>query len=156
MSLFREPVKLRGVLGRDAEVPTPRTAGENSYVVLSLLLRFVTVDKPTGMRTVRDRQIPIVCSGPDFCGVRQDMKEGDYIEVAGELRLCEEDGPVVWCRDPRVMRVAGIKVRATVCPRWILRTTAIEADAAFTLLREGSRLSAFSDHAALSSRRKGH
>jgi hypothetical protein len=103
-----------GVLGRDAEVPTSETTNDESYVVLALLLKSATSDKPTGLWIVRTQQIPVVCSGPDFCGANRDMKEGDHIEVDGELRLCEEDGPVVCTREPRVMRVTGIKVRASL------------------------------------------
>lgn len=116
MSLLRKPVTLRGFLGRDVEVPAPQTDDDHACVVLSLLLRPITVDGPTGLQTSRATQFPVVCSRPDFCGVSRDMKEGDYVEAEGELRLCEEDGPVVWSRDPRVMRVGGIKVRAArVC-----------------------------------------
>ncbi len=110
MNLTRQTVTLRGYLGRDVEV-----SGE-PYVVLALLIESVISDKPTGLRVARTTQVPVVCFGPDYSGAHSHMKEGDYIEVEGELCLCEEDGPVVWSRDPHVMRVAGIKVCAThVC-----------------------------------------
>ncbi len=112
MIAFRKPVRLRGFLGRDAEVPTPVNASTHSCVVLALLIQSVTWNNHTGLQIARDLQIPVVCTGPDFCGVSSDMKEGDHIEVEGEMRLCEEDGPVVWEREPRVMRVGGIKVCA--------------------------------------------
>lgn len=107
MNLSRKPIKLRGYLGRDVEV-----SGE-PYVVLALLIESAISDEPTCLRIARTTQVPVVCSGPDYCGVNNDMKEGEHVEVMGELRLCEEDGPVVWCRDPRVMRVAGMKVCAS-------------------------------------------
>ena len=107
MNLARQTVTLRGYLGRDAEV-----SGE-SYVVLALLIESAISDKATGLRVARTTQVPVVCCAPDYSGAHSHLKEGGYIEVEGELCLCEEDGPVVWSRDPRVMRVAGIKVRAT-------------------------------------------
>lgn len=110
---FRKAVKLHGVLGRDAGVPISETISDEPYILLALLLESIPSDKPTGLRIARNLQAPVVCSGPDFCGADQDMKEGDRVEVEGELRLCEEDGPVVWSCGPRVMRVAGIKVSAS-------------------------------------------
>lgn len=107
MNLVRQTVTLRGYLGRDVEV-----SGE-PCVFLALLMESAISDKPTGLCIARTTQVPVVCLGPDYSGAHSHMKEGDYIEVEGELRLCEEDGPVVWSRDPRVMRVAGIKVHAT-------------------------------------------
>jgi hypothetical protein len=107
MNLARRTVTLRGYLGRDVEV-----SGE-PYVVLALLIESAISDKATGLHIARTTQIPVVCSTPDYSCAHSHLKEGDYIEVEGVLCLCEEDGPVVWSRDPRVMRVAGIKVRAT-------------------------------------------
>ncbi len=112
MSLPWKTVKLRGNLGRDAEVSISGTANDDC-VVLALLIESITSDKPTGLQIARTLQVPVVCSGPDFCGVHSGMKEGDSIEVEGELRLCEEDGPVVWSRKPRVMRIGGPKIRAS-------------------------------------------
>lgn len=112
MNLVGQTVILRGYLGRDAEVPT-REVSAGSCVVLALLIESATLDKPTGLRITRTMQIPVVCPGPDYCGVNSDMKEGDSLEIEGELRLCEDDGPVVWSREPRVMRIAGPKIRAT-------------------------------------------
>ena len=107
MNLARQTIKLRGYVGRDVEVSS------EPYVVLALLMESAISDNPTRLRVARTTQVPVVCCAPDYSGTHSHMKEGDYIEVEGELCLCEEDGPVVWCRDPRVMRVAGIKVRAT-------------------------------------------
>lgn len=113
MSPFRKPIKLRGTLGCDVESPAPQVFDDNACVVLSLSIESITSDKPTGLQILRTAQIPIVCCGPDFCGAHSGMKEGDSIEVCGELRLCEEDGPVVWTRQPRVTRISGPKIRAS-------------------------------------------
>jgi hypothetical protein len=103
MNLARRTVILRGYLGRDVEV-----SGE-PCVVLALLIESAISDKATGLRIARTTQVPVVCCAPDYSGAHSHLN----IEVEGELCFCEEDGPVVWSRDPRVMRVAGIKVRAT-------------------------------------------
>jgi len=107
MNLTRQPVTLRGYLGRDVEV-----SGE-PYVVLALIIESATWDEPTGLCIARTTQVPVVCSPLDDSGACSPLKESDYIEVEGELCLCEEDGPVIWSHNPRVMRVAGIKIRAT-------------------------------------------
>ena len=112
MSLFGKLMKVRGSLGRDAEAPASQTAGDEPCIVLSLLLRSITTDKPTGLQIARNLQIPVVCPAPHFCGVHDGMKEGDSVEVIGEFRRCEEDGPVVWTREPRVIRVGGLKLCA--------------------------------------------
>lgn len=107
MNLARQTVTLRGYLGRDVEV------SNEPDVVLVLLLESATLDEPTGLHIDRTTQIPGVFAAPDYSGAHIHLQEGDYIEVEGELCLCEQDGPVVSSRNPRVMRVAGIKVRAT-------------------------------------------
>lgn len=113
MSLSSMTVKLRGSLGRDAEVPTSGAVNDDSCAVLALLIESIVSDKPTGLQIARRLLIPIACPGSHFCGVNRDMKEGDSIEVEGELHRCECDGPAIWTREPRVMRIAGMKVRAT-------------------------------------------
>jgi len=107
MNLTKQPVTLRGYLDRDVEV-----SGE-PYVVLALIIESAMWDEPTSLCIARTTQVPVVCSPLDDSGTYSHLKESDYIEVEGELCLCEEDGPVIWSRTPRVMRVAGIKVRAT-------------------------------------------
>lgn len=115
MNLARRTVTLRGYLGRDVEV-----SGE-PYVVLALLIESAISDKATGLRIARTTQVPVVCSALDYSCAHSHLKEGDYIEVEGVLCLCEE---VVWSREPRVMRVAGIKVARLMYARSILRRPA--------------------------------
>jgi hypothetical protein len=157
---FRKAVTLRGALGRDAEAPTSEAISDEPCIVLALLIEFISSDKPTGLRMARTLQVPVVCSGPDFCGADQDMKERDLIEVEGELRLCEEDGPVVWSPDPRVMRVSSIKVRASHVHKIGPPAPQYGNPASRTHLSWfAERLAPLrfcSHHAASSSRRKGH
>ncbi len=96
MNLLGKRMTLRGSLGRDAKVPAAPAAADGSCVVLAVSLQSISTDKPTGLRTARNLQIPVVCPAPHFCGVHDGMKEGDTIEALGEFRRCEEDGPVVW------------------------------------------------------------
>ena len=109
MNLLGKRMKLRGSLGRDARVSASMTGTDGSCVVLAVLLQSIASDGPTGLQTVRNIQMPVVCPAPHFCGVHDGMEEGDTIEAIGEFRRCEEDGPVVWMHEPRVMRISGLK-----------------------------------------------
>jgi len=91
MDLFENSLKLRGVLGSDAEVSSTEEIDDDSYAVLTLDIESGRRKKHTDEWVVRILRLRIVCPGPDlYCAVR-DMKRGDYIQVEGEIDVFDED-----------------------------------------------------------------
>jgi hypothetical protein len=85
-TLFANTVTLRGFLGKDAEVPDSSIVTWHSYAVLTLCTGSGTWNKAANEFIPRTDMHWIICSGPYFCGLTRGMKQGDYIEVEGELR----------------------------------------------------------------------
>ena len=92
MTLFENTLKLRGFLGKDAEVPSSDGITEDAYAVLTLCVESGVWWRPANERISRTAWYRIICPGPFFCGFTRGMKQGDYVEVEGELRstLVEE------------------------------------------------------------------
>jgi hypothetical protein len=95
MVLFENTLKLRGFLGRDAEVPPSDGITEDAYAILSLATMSGTWDIATNEWKPRIDWHRIVCPGPYFCGFTRGMRRGDYLEIDGELRALEQDRTVV-------------------------------------------------------------
>jgi len=94
MTLFRNTVKLRGFLGRDAEVPTTNDVHWDSFSVLIVCVATGVWRKKTGEWISRTEWHRVICRGPFFCGLTRGMKRGDYVEVEGELRASESASEV--------------------------------------------------------------
>jgi len=95
MTLFENTLKLRGFLGKDAEVPSSDGITEDAYAVLLLATMSGTWDIATNEWTPRTDWHRIICPGPWFCGFTRGMRRGDYLEVEGELRAVEQERGVV-------------------------------------------------------------
>jgi single-stranded DNA-binding protein len=91
MQLFQNTVKLRGFLGRDAEVPTSDRITDQSFS--SLTLGTVSDIWDLGANEWRPHTDwhRIICPGPYFCGLTRGMRRGDYLEVEGELRMRQQE-----------------------------------------------------------------
>lgn len=85
-TLFQNAVTLRGFLGKDAEVPDSSIVTWHSYAILTLCTGSGIWNKAANEFIPRTDTHWIICSGPYFCGLTRGMKQGDYIEVEGELR----------------------------------------------------------------------
>jgi hypothetical protein len=112
MTLFENTVKLRGVLGKDAETPADRIE-RDSYAVLLLATVAGTWDLSTNEWSPRIDWHRILCPGPYFCSFTHGMKRGDYLEVDGELRGLEQVRTVVVAGEPHPVNRAIYLVRAT-------------------------------------------
>jgi len=92
MNIFKNSVSLRGFLACDAEVPASNHIRHDSFAVLVLGIASGTWKKQTCEWIPRTARHTVICPGPYFCGFTRGMKQGDYVEVEGELRstLIEE------------------------------------------------------------------
>jgi len=86
MTLFANTVIFRGFLGKDAEASGSSIVTWHSYAVLTLCTASGTWDKAGNESIPRTDTHWIICSGRFFCGLTHGMRQGDYIEVEGELR----------------------------------------------------------------------
>lgn len=95
MTLFENTLKLRGFLGKDAEVPSSGGITDDACAVLYLATMSGTWDITTNEWTPHITTHRIVCPGPWFCGFTRSMRRGDYVEVEGELYVDDYERPVV-------------------------------------------------------------
>ena len=94
MTSFKNSVKLRGFLGKDAETPSDHIEAD-SFAVLLLATIAGTWDIATNEWTPHTDWHRIICPGPWFCGFTRDMRRGDYLEVEGDLRALEQERGVI-------------------------------------------------------------
>src|SRR5487761_1880569 len=89
---IKNAVVLRGFLAKDADVPTSNHIQPDSYAVLTLCIESGVWNKAANKWIPQTARHTILCLGPYFCGFTRGMKQGDYVEVEGELRstLIEE------------------------------------------------------------------
>jgi hypothetical protein len=106
MTAFVNIVKLRGYLGKDAEVPSSDIVSRYSYGVLSLCIDSGSWNEVENVWTPQTVHHHLICIGPYFCGQTRGLEQGDHIEIDGELcasetgshvrvlRICRLDRPV--------------------------------------------------------------
>ena len=87
MTLFENTLKLRGFLGKDAEVPSSDGITEDAYAVLTLCVESGVWWRPANEWISRTAWYRIICPGPFFCGFTRGMKQGEYIGVDGHLLI---------------------------------------------------------------------
>ena len=92
MTLFANTVTLRGFLGSDAEAPTSNGISHESFAVLTVCIESGVWKKATNEWVPQTARHTVICPGPYFCGFTRGMKQGEYVEIVGELRrtLMEE------------------------------------------------------------------
>ena len=93
MTLFENTLKLRGFLGKDAEVPSSEGITEDAYAVLTLCLESGMWWRPANEWISRTAWYRVICTGPYFCGFTRGMKQGEYIEVEGSLFISRYSSP---------------------------------------------------------------
>jgi hypothetical protein len=87
MQLFENTLKLRGFLGVDAEVPQSDGITEEAYAVLTVCMDIGVWWRPASEWIARPGRYRVVCPGPYFCGFTRGMKQGDYVEIEGQLAI---------------------------------------------------------------------
>ncbi|HEU5400110.1 MAG TPA: hypothetical protein VFU86_02060 [Terriglobales bacterium] len=95
MTLFENTLTLRGFLGTDADVPHSDDVQHGSYAVLTLCIESGAWKKAANEWRPRTAWFRIICPGPYFCGFIRGMKQGDYVEVEGQLHVSQHDRPVI-------------------------------------------------------------
>jgi hypothetical protein len=113
MQLFENTVRLRGFLGRDAEVPTSERITEQSFAVLTLATAAGVWDLGANEWHPRTHWHRIVCPGPYFCGFLRSMRRGDYLEIEGELRMHQQERTVVVAGERFPVQHGSYAVHAT-------------------------------------------
>jgi hypothetical protein len=86
-ALFENTLKLRGFLGKDAEVPSSDHITDDAYAVLTLCLESGVWWRPRNEWISNTGWFRIICPGPYFCGFTRGMSQGSYIEVEGYLHI---------------------------------------------------------------------
>jgi len=86
-TLFLNSIRLRGFLGRDAEIHSANPAAENDYAVLTLCMDSGVWWRPANEWHSQTAWYRVVCPGPYFCGFTRGMKQGEYIEIEGILTI---------------------------------------------------------------------
>ncbi|GGG99553.1 hypothetical protein [Silvibacterium dinghuense] len=89
-TLFESSVKIRGFLGRDAEIHASEPITDGAYVVLHVATMRGTWDIALNEWNPRIDWHRIVCEGPWFCGFLRGMRRGEYLEIEAEMREIEE------------------------------------------------------------------
>jgi hypothetical protein len=85
MQIFENLVKIRGFLGKDAEVPSSDHIAEDARAVLTLCMDIGVWWRPSNEWISRTSWYRVICPGPYFCGFTRGMKQGEYLEIEGQL-----------------------------------------------------------------------
>ena len=111
MALYTNEIKLKGYLGKNAENIT--TKQQRTFTVLSLTTKSGYKDKRTNEWVNHTEWHRIVAFGTP-ADYAKDLKKGDYVEVAGELRSTEYDAEVGEGKKKTTVKRRGWEVRASV------------------------------------------
>jgi single-strand DNA-binding protein len=114
MALYENTIRLKGFLGKDAEIKA--AANGNTVVVVSLATKSSYKDKQTNEWLSRTEWHRIVCFGP-VASYAMELKKGDYTEVEGELRSSEYDAEVGTGKKKASIKRRSWEVRATIVRR---------------------------------------
>ncbi len=112
-ALFENSVKLRGFLGKDAEVPSSKGITNDAYAVLTLCVESGVWVRAENHWLAETAEIAVICPGPFFCGLTRGMKQGEYIEIDALLRNFEYPEPVVISVNPLRTKMQGVELYAT-------------------------------------------
>lgn len=85
MQLFENSVKLRGFLGKDAEVPSSDHITDDAQAVLTVCMDIGVWWRPANEWISRAGRYRVVCPGPYFCGFTRGMRQREYVEIEGQL-----------------------------------------------------------------------
>jgi hypothetical protein len=68
-------------------VPSSEGITDDAFAVLTLCVESGVWWRPSNEWISRTAWYRIICPGPFFCGFTRGMKQGDYIEVDGQLAI---------------------------------------------------------------------
>jgi single-strand DNA-binding protein len=114
MALYENTIRLKGFVGKDAEIKAAENT--NTVVIVSLATKSSYKDKQTNEWLSRTEWHRIVCFGP-VASYAMDLKKGDYAEVEGELRSSEYDAEVGTGKKKTSIKRRTWEVRATIVRR---------------------------------------
>jgi len=110
MALYTNNVTLKGFLGKDAE--TIATKQGRSLTVLSLATKSGYKDKQTNEWVNHTEWHRIVAFGTP-ADYAKNLKKGDYVEIAGELRSTEREVELVKDKKKTKTTMRNWEVRAS-------------------------------------------
>jgi hypothetical protein len=113
MQLFENSVTLRGFLGRHAETPSSDSIQNDSFAVLLLATVSGVWDLGSNDWKPRTDWHRVICPGPFFCGMVCGMKQGDYLEIEGELRMLDQERTVIVAGERFPVKHGSYTVHAT-------------------------------------------
>jgi len=87
MNLFENTIKLRGFLGKDAEAPSSDGITDDAFAVLTLCVESGVWWRPSNEWLSKTAWYRVVCPGPFFCGFTRGMKQGEYVEIDGQIAI---------------------------------------------------------------------
>jgi single-strand DNA-binding protein len=114
MALYQNTIRLKGFVGKDAEIKAAENT--NTVVIVSLATKSSYKDKQTNEWLSRTEWHRIVCFGP-LASHAMELKKGDYAEVEGELRSSEYDAEVGTGKKKTSIKRRTWEVRATIVRR---------------------------------------
>jgi hypothetical protein len=85
MSLFWNTVKLRGFLGKDAEVPELTHHDKVPYAVLTIVVDDGVCGRPANEWLAHGGWFRVIYPGVAFCESLKEMRQGDYVEIKARL-----------------------------------------------------------------------
>jgi len=85
MSLFKNVIKLRGLLGKDSEEPHLTRTDKVPYIVLTVVMDDGFWWRPANEWRAHGGWFRVICPGAEFCAALRDLKQGDYVEIKGRL-----------------------------------------------------------------------
>jgi single-strand DNA-binding protein len=114
MALYENTIRLKGFVGKDAEIKTAENS--NTVVVVSLATKSSYKDKQTSEWLSHTEWHRIVCFGL-VSNYAMELKKGDYVEVQGELRSSEYDAEIGAGKKKTSIKRRAWEVRATLVRR---------------------------------------
>ena len=87
MNLFENRITLRGFLGQNAEVPSSEGITDDARAILTLCMDSGVWWRPANEWISHTAWFRVICPGPFFCGFTRGMKQGEYVEIEGQLAI---------------------------------------------------------------------
>ena len=110
MALYENDVKLKGFVGKNAEIYA--TKQQQTFAVFSLAVKNGYKNKQTNQWVNRTEWPRIVAFGKPF-DIAKTLNKGDYVEVEGELRSSEREVEIVKDKKKTKIRIRDWEVRVS-------------------------------------------
>jgi single-strand DNA-binding protein len=110
MALYENNVKLKGFVGKNAEIYA--TKQQQTFAVFSLAVKNGYKNKQTNQWVNRTEWPRIVAFGKPF-DIAKTLNKGDYVEVEGELRSSEREVEIVKDKKRSKIKIRDWEVRVS-------------------------------------------